>query len=257
MTSARKWTLAALVPVAAAALLAALAGSFTPDARASVPSGTPVFSNPTVFDNPFSPFRPGAFRVFTGKSDGARIVVIDAFLDDTRDFDWGGGTVTCRVLQETEFEDGGLVEISLNYFARADDGSVYYFGETVDNYEDGVVVDNDGSWLVGGPGGGDPVSTAAVDDPALFMPANPEEDDEFMPENVPDGPRELDRVVREDVKVKVPAGKYEGCIEVLETDVADGATEKKWYAPGVGVVRGKARGENFALVATTFSALEE
>jgi hypothetical protein len=57
------------------------------------------------------------------------------------------------------------------------------------------------------------------------------------------------------VKVKTVAGTYEGCIEVLETDVAGGDTEKKWYAPGIGVCRGKAKGENFTLVATTFLPL--
>jgi len=255
MSPARSWTVAAVVPLAAGAFLA-LGGHLSPVARASVPAGPPVFSNPTSFSNAFFPFEAGAFRVFTGKSDGAPIVVIDVFTSDTRDFSWGGGTVTCRVLQETEFEDGELVEISLNYFAQANDGSVYYFGEVVDDYEDGVVVDHDGSWLVGGPTGGDPPETDSVDDPALFMPANPEVGDEWMPEDVPDGPQELDRLTRTDVRVKCPTGRYEGCIEVLETDVADGATEKKWYAPGVGVCKGKAQGENFKLVATTFRPVE-
>ena len=256
MQRAASWTTAALVPLAAGAFLA-LGGPGPQDARASVPAGTPVFSNPTAFTNEFFPFAAGGYRVFSGRSDGEGIVLVDVFTSETRDFPWNGGSVTCRVLQETEFEGGALVEITRNYFAQADDGSVYYFGETVDDYEDGVITGHGGGWLVGGPVGDDPPETDSVDDPALFMPADPEVGDQWMPEDVPDGPQELDRMTREDARVRTPAGVFEGCIEILETDVADGQTEKKWYAPGIGVCRGKARGENFTLVATTFLALGE
>jgi hypothetical protein len=245
MTSAR-------TGLAIAALAVALGGSPT-FSRASVPSGTPVFSDPTGFDNPFFPFEPGGVRVFEGRSEGARTYTIDSFLPGTRDFPFGGGTVSCVTMREMEFEDGELVEISINYFAESDDGTVWYFGETVDNYEEGVVVDHGGSWLVGGPTGADPEETDAVDGPALFMPANPEVGDEYMPEDVPDGPRELDRVRRVDRKVRTGIGSVEGCIEVLETDVADGSTETKWYGPGIGVLKGKAKGESFVLVASTLS----
>jgi hypothetical protein len=161
--------------------------------------------------------------------------------------------VTCRILQETNFEGGALVEDTRNYFAEADDGSVYYFGETVDEYEDGVIVGHEGSWLVGGPGLGDPPGTLVVTDPALFMPANPEVGDEFMPENVPGGPQEVDTILRTGLKVRTPAGTFEDCIEVLETNPVEGDTEHKWYAPGVGVLKGRTKGESFILIATTIS----
>ena len=161
--------------------------------------------------------------------------------------------MTCRVLVETNFEGGLLVENTRNYFAQADDGSVYYFGETVDTYEDGVLTGHGGSWLVGGPSGGDPEETLTAANPSLFMPATPETADEFMPEDVTDGPRELDRIQRTGVTVRVAAGKFEGCIEVLEHDLVDDEFETKWYAPGIGVLKGKAKGESFGLVATTLS----
>jgi len=255
MKRARTWTVAALVPLAAGAFLA-LGGHLPPEARASIPAGPPAFSDPTTFSNPYFPFQAGGYRVFTGKSGSEPIVLLDVFSGETREFPLGGGTVTCRVLQETEFEGGELSEITKNYFAQADDGSVYYFGETVDNYEDGVVTGHGGSWLVGGPQGGDPEGTQTVDVPALFMPADPEVGDQWMPEDVPDGPRELDEMTKGDVKVRTKSGSFEGCIEVLETDPVDGDTERKWYAPGVGVCRGKQKGENFTLVASTFAAPE-
>ena len=251
MSRARRSLRFAALSLALGALVAAPRAPFPGPARASVPTGVPVFSAPLVVDNSYSPFQPGAVKVFSGRSDGAPTTVVDVYLSGTRDFAWGPGTVSCRILQETEFESGFLVEISRNYFAQADDGSVYYFGEIVDTYEDGLVVGHGGSWLVGGPSGGDPPETATVADPALFMPAAPEAGDEYMPEDVPDGPQERDRVLRADRAVKTPAGRFVNCLQVLETDVADGSKEQKWYGPGVGVLRAKAKGEDLILVATT------
>ena len=53
----------------------------------------------------------------------------------------------------------------------SNDGTVYYFGEVVDIYENGEVVDHEGSWLVGGPiQPGDPTDAANAGEPAVFMP---------------------------------------------------------------------------------------
>jgi hypothetical protein len=181
---------------------------------------------------------------------------VDIFREDTRDFILDSTTVTCHLLQETEFEDGELVEISYNYFAQADDGTVYYFGEVVDNYEDGEVVDHGGSWLVGGPVGDDPPETAAVSVPALFMPANPEVGDEFRPEDVPGGPQEIDTVHGVDRNVKVPAGKYSGAIEIHELSLPD-QRETKWYGPDVGVIKAKGQGEILKLDSSTLRPMAQ
>ena len=46
--------------------------------------------------------------------------------------------------------NGELVEVSRNFYARCTQtGDIYYFGEDVDIYEDGVVVSHDGAWLAG------------------------------------------------------------------------------------------------------------
>jgi hypothetical protein len=48
--------------------------------------------------------------------------------------------------------DGRNEEVALDFYAQADDGSVWYFGEDVYNYRDGVVVSTDGTWLAGKEG---------------------------------------------------------------------------------------------------------
>lgn len=241
--------------VVAATVLAIVVASLalmtkTEDARASVPTGTPTFSNPLTFTNRYFPFVPGAIKVFRGKSEGEKTTVVDRYLSETRSFDWNGTVVECAILTEIEFEDGELVEISMNYFAQADDGTVYYFGETVDEFDEGTIL-HCGSWLVGGPSGDDPVETADVDDPAVFMPGNVEVGDVWKPENIPDEDIvETDTARRLDKKVKVEAGKFRDCLEVQEVDF-DGSKERKWYAPGIGVIKAKAKREKLALVATT------
>jgi len=221
--------------------------SMVSPAFAEIPEGDPVFSDPTAIDNEFFPFEEGAVKVYTGRlhEDGerAKLAVVELHTDKTREFPWMGGTVTCVCLQETEFEDGEILEISLNYFAQADDGTVYYFGETVDNYEDGVIVDHDGSWLVGGPQAGDPVGTATAVDPAVFMPGTPEQGDVFFPEDLFPFVHERDEIIKTGKRVVVPAGQFLDCVKIKETSLLSSGSEVKWYAPGVGVVQVKERGE--------------
>ena len=59
-------------------------------------------------------------------------------------------TVYARVVEEREWKDGELVEVSRNFYARCVQTSdIFYFGEDVDIYEDGVIVSHDGAWLAG------------------------------------------------------------------------------------------------------------
>jgi hypothetical protein len=156
------------------------------------------------------------------------------------------------VLRELAFENGELTESSDNYFAQADDGTVYYFGEVVDNYEDGVVVDHGGSWLVGGPTlPSDPGDAGNDTDPTVFMPANPQVGDVFKPEDLAGVVDETARVVRVGLNVKVPAGRYEDAIKIDETSGLEPGTTTKWYAPGVGVVKENAKHEHLNLISST------
>jgi len=243
-----------LLLVLALTIGAALATSTS--ALASVPTGPPTFSNPTTITNLYAPFVPGGVRVYSGHDSGSKTVIVDLFKTQTRVFDIGPGQhVETRILQETEFDDGLLSEISTNYFAQADDGTVYYFGETVDAYEDGVATGgHEGSWLVGGPTDpNDPPGTATAAAPNVFMPANPEVGDVFKPEDTAGVVDETDTVKAVGLTVQVPAGKFHGAIRIEETSSLESGSETKWYAAGVGVVKGKTKGENFALTATTIA----
>jgi hypothetical protein len=236
-------------PTLALAVLAAAALTLGPPTRAlAVPPAGPVFSLPLVITNTRFPFTPRSVKVFTGKKDGKRTTIVDYYLEETRTI----SGVACRVMQETEFSNGKVDEISRNHFAQADDGSVYYFGETVDIYDEtGAITAHDGSWLVGGPSGQDPVETATATDPGLYMPAVIAVGDTFKPENLPGVVDETDLAQSLAKTVKVPAGRFPGCLQLRETSNLDGDVETKWYAPGLGVIKGIAKGEYFNLTAGT------
>ena len=51
---------------------------------------------------------------------------------------------------DVAYLDGRIHEVALDWYAQADDGSAWYFGEDVFNYEDGKVADTEGTWIVGG-----------------------------------------------------------------------------------------------------------
>ncbi len=226
-----------LSTIGAAAISAASLGAL------DVPTRPPVFSNPLSITNTYHPFVPGTVKHLETQQGNTDAEAIDVYLSAIRAFTWNGTVVQTHILEETALEDGVIVEISKNYFAQADDGTVYYFGEVVDNYVGGVVDNHDGSWLVGGPSGSDPAEVATASNPTVFMPANPQVGDVFKPEDLFPIVDETGEVIRVGVSVSTPAGRFVDCIQVLESSLLSDTTETKWYAPGVGVIKVKEQGE--------------
>ncbi len=137
--------------------------------------------------------------------------------------------VEVLVLEEKAFADGELVERALDFFAQHQDGTVYYFGEAVDNYENGKLVDHEGSWLAGKNGA----------EPGIIMPAHPFVGQTFNQENAPGVAEDRSRVLALDENVKTPAGRFRGCAKLEDTNPLDpqSGAEFKWYCPDVGLVR--------------------
>ena len=66
---------------------------------------------------------------------------------------------------------------------------------------------------------------------------------------------ETDQVVAANQTVTVPVGTFTNVIQVLESSRLDPSTEDKWYAPGVGVIQGRAKGETSQLIVSTLPLL--
>jgi hypothetical protein len=121
--------------------------------------------------------------------------------------------------------------VAIDYFAQADDGSVWYFGEDVANYENGAVADHDGSWLAGKDG-----------PPGMIMPTDPQVGDVYRSENIPGLVFEQDTVRSTSGTVDGPRGQVQGAVLVEEL-LMDGTFEKKAFAPGYGEFRAEAKDE--------------
>ena len=182
------------------------------------------FSDSTHIDNRYLPLTKFARCELRGTEDGARVRVVRRPLDRTREFEHEGRTVRAAVIEDKAFEDGELVERTLDYFAQGDGGTVYYLGEHVDNYEDGKVVDHDGTWLYG----------KHTDKMGVGMPAHPRVGSRWRHENVPGVTVERDKVVAILEKVEVRGKTYRRVLKVRERIQPEGETEYKLYAPGIG-----------------------
>lgn len=222
-------------------------------ATAVEPAQHPVFSNPLEVTNVYAPIQPGAVKVYRGKQDGERLVVTELHLQETRTFHWDGGAAETRMVKEFGFKDGVLDEVSWEFFAQADDGTVYQFGELVDYYENGEIIDHEGSWLVGGPIlATDPPHTAVAPAPTVLMPADPKVGDEYKPEDLYPIVDETVLIVDITRRLNVPGGRFTNLLKLRETSRIPGTEpEKKWVAKGVGVVRTKGIGESLVLISAS------
>ncbi len=137
--------------------------------------------------------------------------------------------ITTRVVKEVAIVDGELAEISRNFFAECQGTQdVYYFGETVDNYEDGKVVNHDGSWLAG----------EKKAEPGIIMPGGAFLlGARYFQELAPGAALDRAEHTGVDLEIEVPAGEFEDCVKVKETSPIDAtATSTKIYCPGTGLV---------------------
>jgi hypothetical protein len=101
--------------------------------------------------NRYFSLQPGHELVLEGEEDGEEIHVWINVTEETENIEVPDiGLVSTRVVEEWEWVDGVLVEVSRNFFARCKEtNDIYYFGEDVDICEAGLESDN-GGFLCGG-----------------------------------------------------------------------------------------------------------
>jgi hypothetical protein len=175
----------------------------------------------TQGENPYFMLKPGYESTFEGK--GSKLVI--TVLNETLTV----GGVDTRIVEEREWSGGALIEVSRNYFAiHPATGDVYYFGEDVDMYKKGKVVNHEGSWRHGSKG-----ATFG-----LMMPGTPSVGMRFYQEQAKGVAMDRAEIVSLTDKLTTPAGAFERCLKSKETTPLEkSASEFKIYAPGVGLVK--------------------
>ena len=136
--------------------------------------------------------------------EGGGVQLIVTVLDETKQVDG----IETRVVEEREIKGGRLLEVARNYFAISRrTGDVFYFGEHVDMYKGGRVVNNNGSWLSGVDGDGF----------GLIMPGRVLLGARYYQEVAPKVAMDRAMIVSVDETVETPAGVFRNCLKVKET----------------------------------------
>jgi hypothetical protein len=171
-------------------------------------------------DNPFFPMVRGASVVF----DGAEHVEVEVLPDRKTIL---GVSVT--VVRDRVFEDGELIEDTLDWYAQDRQGNVWYFGEQTAEYENGKVTSTAGSWEAGVDGA----------QPGIVMLAEPRAGDEYRQEFYEGEAEDVAAIIAVEGSVTVKAGSWSGA-DVLVTDewtpLEPDVRERKTYARGFGLV---------------------
>jgi hypothetical protein len=186
----------------------------------------PTFSNPMKVDNPLFPIGNLHSAVLLGNDAGNPLKIETTLLPGTKTIEWDGKRVKTLISQFVSYLDGRIHEVALDWYAQADDGAVWYFGEDVFNFQDGKVADMDGTWLAGkdGPAG-------------MIMPANPQVGAVYRAENIPGLVFEEVTVKATGLTVDGPRGPVRGAIVGQENHLIESFYEDKTFAPGYGEFR--------------------
>jgi hypothetical protein len=169
--------------------------------------------------NPWFPMDVGRQLILEGEEEGETLTNQVTVLNLTRTIE---GVVT-RVIEEREFVNGVLSEVTWNYHVQAPDGSICYYGEDVDVYtETGIT--HDGAWCPGGN-----------NHSGIFLPVDPVPGMEYQNEIAPGIALDEARIVGSG-PTTVPFGRFEETLRIRESDPLTGSRDYKVYARGVGII---------------------
>lgn len=195
-----------------------------------------TFSKPRVIDNPLFPLTTGDVREYEVFEEGnlAETITIEILALDSE-----GGNKTVNgipvVVQRDRVRDtrGLIIEDTYDWFAQDDDGNVWYLGEAVTNYR----YDDQGK-LIGTDIGGS--FEWGIDGalPGIVMFANPQVGDIYRQEFYEGEAEDMAAILAKDVKRVVNGTEYT-TVQTLDWNPldADSVNERKYYAPGIGIVR--------------------
>jgi hypothetical protein len=185
------------------------------------------FSDPTSITNPLFPISELHSAILNGHVDGKVFHTETTLLPFTKIIEWTPGQcVRTLVSQYMAFLGGRLQETAIDLYAQADDGSVWYLGESVSDYaRDGLILTTEGTWQAGIDGAF-----------AMIMPADPQVGDVNRAENIPGNSFEEVEVTQVGQTFAGPLGPVSGGIVARETH-QDAAPSDKLFAPGYGEFR--------------------
>jgi hypothetical protein len=170
--------------------------------------------------NPLLPLVPGMEWVYEGGDETITVTVTDRTKEILG--------VECIVVRDVVEEDGEVLEDTDDWLTQDVDGNVWYFGELSLNFEDGELVDIEGSWVAGEDGA----------KPGILMKAAPAVGDVYRQEFALGDAEDAGEVVSTTGSESVPAASCAGNCTVIQdfTPLEPDVAEHKYYAPDIGLI---------------------
>jgi len=187
-----------------------------------------VFDHPNDISNEWMPMKPGTMWVWEGSTteEGETLEhrIVFAVTDLTKVIDG----IRTTVVWIEDISAGEVVEKEIAFFAQANDGTVWYFGEYPEAYEDGKLVEAP-TWISG-------VAEARA---GIAMPADPKVGSPSYAQGWAPAIKWTDRaqVAKMGVETCVPVDCYKDVMIMDEYSRDEPGFKLKYYARGVGEVR--------------------
>ena len=178
--------------------------------------------------NRFYPLTPGLSVTLEGYNDEDEVTetVERTVLEETRTI----AGVEVHVLEHIAYHDGEVFEIAYNFYVEASDGTVCYFGEDVEFYEDGDLTGMEGTWRVGVDGA----------KPGVIMPAMPAVGDVYYQEVAPTIAEDMGHVTELGGTASLGGTDFTDVLTIMDSNPIDDEDvceeERKLYAPGIGEI---------------------
>lgn len=133
-----------------------------------------------------------------------------------------------RIVEENESVNNRTVEISRNYYAICKQtNTVFYFGEDVDVYKNGKIINHEGAWIAEGK------NKAGIQMPGVFLLGS-----RYYQEIAPGIAMDRAEIVGLNEKLTTPSGVYTNCLKTKETNaLKTGEKEYKIYANDIGLIK--------------------
>ena len=178
----------------------------------------------TTGRNNFFILEPGYQLVLEGIEGKDKIKLVITVLNETKKI----GNIETRIVEENETANGKTVEISRNFFAFCKQtGSVFYFGEEVDMYKEGKIINHEGAWIAEGN------NKAGVMMPGIVLLGA-----RFYNEIAPGVAMDRVEIISLKDTLQTPAGIFYNCLKTEETTPLEPKTkEYKLFTPGIGLIK--------------------
>jgi hypothetical protein len=182
------------------------------------------FHDPLKIDNKYFPLKPGTIMIYNGTDeDGKSMSDIFTVTNDTKEIQ---GIIT-RVVNDSAFVEGDLVEPTADWFAQDDNGNVWYMGEFTTDLTN-KKNPHEGSWEAG-------VKGARA---GIIMLAEPKVGDTYEQEFAKGEAEDKGTVLSLNENVSVPFGTFSNVLKTKDfSPVEPDIVENKYYAQHLGQVK--------------------